>query len=157
MTKNNTSRVGSEAQYDPRPVGEILNEFLENSDAPLATAYRERQFKDLFPNTELCVDLKLFTRKPGSLNIGDCLLGSIIHDDERHFTFLQEVHEKKPSMIHRNPRVFKGEYINIVRMEDGTMRPTFKYPRYKDGFGFQDFCIAAAKELIEASSLGENN
>ena len=155
MTKNNTSRVGSEAQYDPRPVGEILNEFLENSDAPLAVAYRERLFKDLFPNTEPCVDLKLLTRKPGSLNIGDSLPGSIIHDDERHFTFLQEVQEKKPSMIHRNPRVFKGEYINIVRMEDGTMRPTFRYPRYKDGFTFQDFCIAAAKELIAVSGLGE--
>ena len=155
MTKCKTSRVGSEAQYDPRPVGEILNEFLENSDAPLAVAYRERLFKDLFPNTEPCVDLKLLTRNPGSMNIGDCLFGSITRDGGRHFTFMHEVQEKKPSMIHRNPRVFKGEYINIVRMEDGTMRPTFRYPRYKDGFTFQDFCIAAAKELIEVSGLGE--
>ena len=156
MTKNNTSRVGSEAQYDPRPVGEILNEFLENSDAPLAVAYRERLFKDLFPNTEPCVDLKLLTRKPGSLNIGDSLPGSIIHDDERHFTFLEGVQDKKPMNVQRNPRVYKGEFINVVRKEDGTMRPTLRYPRYTEAFGFQDYCIAAAKELIEASSLGEN-
>lgn len=157
MTKSNTSRVGSEAQYDPRPVGEILNEFLENSDAPLAVAYRERLFKDLYPNTEPCTVLKLLTREPGRMPVGAYINGTIEHDSEEHYTFIEDsLQDMKPVNVQRNPRVYKGEFINVVSKEDGTMRPTLKYPKYTEGFGFQDYCIAVAKELIEVSSLGEN-
>ena len=157
MTKvlNPYIEAGSKKSNEPRLIGSILADML-HSNEPFAMAYRERLLKHLFPNTELCIDLKLLTRKPGSLNIGDSLSGSIVHDDERHFTFLEGVQDKKPVNVQRNPRVYEGRLINVVSKEDGTMRPTLKYPKYTEGFGFQDYCIAVAKELIEVSSLGEN-
>ena len=43
--------------------------------------------KGFYPNTELGIDLKLLTRKPGRLGIGEYLDGAITHDGEDHFTF----------------------------------------------------------------------
>ena len=41
MINNKRTRVKSEKQYDPRLAGEILHDYLENSNEPLAVAYRE--------------------------------------------------------------------------------------------------------------------
>ena len=38
--------------------------------------------KGFYPNTELGIDLKLITRKPGRLGIGEYLDGAITHDGE---------------------------------------------------------------------------
>lgn len=62
--------------------GYILKEGLKNTDEP-------RLFRDLFPNTELGVDLKLLTRKPGRLPVGGMTMGIITRDDEDHFTFTE--------------------------------------------------------------------
>ena len=35
------TRVGLEQQYGPRLAGEILHDYLENSNEPLAVGYRE--------------------------------------------------------------------------------------------------------------------
>lgn len=113
--------------------------------------------KVLFPNTEPCTVLKLLTREPGRMPVGAYINGTIEHDSEEHYTFIEDsLQDKKPVNVQRNPRVYKGELINVVSKEDGTMRPTLKYPKYTEDFGFQDYCIAVAKELIEVSSLGEN-
>ncbi len=114
--------------------------------------------KVLFPNTEPCTVLKLLTREPGRMPVGAYINGIIEHDSEEHYTFTEDsLQDMKPMNVQRNPRVYKGEFINVVSKEDGTKRPTLKYPKYTEGFGFQDYCIAVAKELIEVSSLEENN
>ena len=51
--------------------------------------------KGFYPNTELGIDLKLLTRKPGRLTDGEYLDGVITHDGEDHFTFVQNDSEKK--------------------------------------------------------------
>ena len=56
MLHKKRTREGSEAQYGPRTVGEILHDYLENSNSPLARAYRDHIFKDRFPSTELGID-----------------------------------------------------------------------------------------------------
>ena len=62
--------------------------------------------KGFYPNTELGIDLKLITRKPGRLGIGEYLDGAITHDDEDHFTFVQNDSEKKKDkVVQRNPPV----------------------------------------------------
>lgn len=43
FTKNIKTMPGSEAQYDPRPIGEILQEYFSTSNEPLAVAYRKRK------------------------------------------------------------------------------------------------------------------
>lgn len=159
-------RVGSEEQYGPRLVGEILHDYLENSDDALAVAYREQHhdvaeshlFRDYFPNTELDVDLKLITRLPGRLDVGSHLNGVLVHVDEDQFTFLQHGLEKRMTMAeHRNPHVYNGSRINVTQREDGSLQPTFNRPRYNEDFTFQDFCREAAEELLLVGGLlGKN-
>jgi hypothetical protein len=104
--------------------------------------------KGFYPNTELGIDLKLITRKPGRLGIGEYLDGAITHDDEDHFTFVQNDSEKKKDkVVQRNPHVYEGTYINVNRKKDGTLYPTFNRPQFTEKFTFQDFCLQAAKEL----------
>lgn len=132
--KPNKNSVKPEAQYGSRTVGEIL---LEN-----------QLFKDIYPNTELGTDLKLFTRNPGRTPIGECLDGVLTHDGEDHFTFIQNANEKKKMEVHRSPIIYKGECINVHKKEDGSLLLTFNRPQFSEDFTFQDFCRKAAEELF---------
>lgn len=110
----------------------------------------------LFPNTELGIDLKLMTRKPGRLAVGEYLDGTITRDGEDHFSFIQDdSNKKKVKVIQRNPHVYEGTFININRKPDGTLYPTFNRPRYTKKFTFQDFCWEAANELRMVIGLVE--
>lgn len=166
MKKFNKNRDGAEAQYAPRLVGEILHDYLENSNEPFAVAFREQHheafgnadaeddggdqlFKNIHPNTELGVDLKLFTRTLGRMNIGEVRPGAITRDGEDHFTFFESALEKKMnSATKRNPHVLELNWINVNRKDDGTLYPTFNRPRYTEELTFQDFCRKAAEELL---------
>ena len=103
--------------------------------------------KGFYPNTELGIDLKLITRKPGRMAVGEYLDGAITHDGEDHFTFVQNASEKKKKVVQRNPHVYEGTYINVNRKKDGTLYPTFNRPQFSERFTFQDFCQGAADEL----------
>ena len=167
--KNNNNRERSEKQYGPRIVGEILHDYLENSDEPLAVAYRkhiaetkeeeeeDQLFRDLWPNTELSVDLKLLTRKPGRLKVGEHRKGELIRDGEFHLTFIESALGKMGSVVKRNPIVYRGLYVNIHSREDGSLYPTFNRPRFDKDLTFQDFCRKAAKELFFFACLIKKN
>ncbi|MCR4665579.1 MAG: hypothetical protein K5660_09485, partial [Paludibacteraceae bacterium] len=70
MQHKNKNRAGSEEQYGPSTIEEIVRDFLAHSHSPFAEAYRRRQHAQqakqrttagqgmLFPNTHLCVDMK---------------------------------------------------------------------------------------------------
>lgn len=157
MKKNKKSRVGSEAQYGPRLVGEILQDYFENSNSPFTTAFRRRLFKDLHPNTEPCVDLKLYTRKPGRLPVGANIKCILVHHSEDGYTCIEDSPEmKKPRVTRRNPVIFVGDCVNVHLLADGTKRLEFNRPRFNSSYTFGDFCLAAAQELVTiARLLGE--
>lgn len=153
MINNKKYRVGSEAQYGPRTVGEILHDFLENSNEPLAVAFRHRK---AYANTELCVDLKLLKQKPGRLRVGKCLEGILARDGEEHFTFIEEAAEmKRTAVVSRNPIVYAGACINVHRRDDGSLYPTFRQPQLSTFYTFKDFCREAAEELRMIAGLVE--
>ena len=142
MIQTKKNRVGSEEQYGPRPVGEILNEILQNGDSPLAAAYRKR----LHPNTEPCVNLKLLTRKPGRLPIGKGLAGALAHDDDEHYTFTEGL----PQVAYRcYPLVFRGWYVNVRQHDDGSLYPSFKRVPIKEDTDVEDFIRVVSLELRE--------
>lgn len=158
--------AGQKKQYGPRPVGEILHNYLENSNGPLPVAYREHKaeaevetdqlFKNFFPDTHLNVDLKLVTREQGRIPVGAYLDGAITRDGENHFSFFQNDAEKKRLVVtQRNPHVYLGKRINVNRKDDGTLYPTFNRPRYTKDFSFQDLCREAAEELLVVAGLIE--
>jgi hypothetical protein len=156
MIHKKNTRAGSEAQYGPRLVGEILHDYLENSNEPLAVAYCDRLFKDLHPDTHLDVDLKLLTREPGHIPVGAMLDGAITRDEVNHFCFIQNDPEKKKVLVTmRNPHVYLGKRINVNLKDDGTLYPTFNRPQYTESFTFQDFCREAAEELLAVAGLVE--
>lgn len=136
-------------KHDFKTIRQILNDYFENSNEPLAVAYRDRLFKEIHPNTELGVDLKLFTRALGRMGIGEIRPGAIVRDDEDHFTFFESaLVEKFDHAAKRNPHVLELKYINVNRKDDGTLYPTFNRPRYTEELTFQDFCRKAAEELL---------
>ena len=122
---------------------------LCNSDEDAEGDERNTLFKDVFPNTELDVNLKLLTHACRRMNIGEMLPGAIIRDGEWHFTFIERAFERKEkSLIKRNPHVLQLHYINVKRKDDGTLYPTFNRPVFTQHFTFQDFCRKAARELL---------
>ena len=120
-----------------------------NSDEEAEGDERNTLFKDVFPNTELDVNLKLLTHACRRMNIGEMLPGAIIRDGEWHFTFIERAFERKEkSLTKRNPHVLQLHYINVKRKDDGTLYPTFNRPVFTQHFTFQDFCRKAARELL---------
>ena len=115
------------------------------------------KFNNFYPNTELGIDLKLMTKEPGRMDVGEYLDGAITHDGEDHFTFVQNDQEKKLlKVVQRNPHVYEGKYINVNRKKDGTLYPTFNRPQFTENFTFQDFCQGAADELLIISGKSDD-
>ncbi len=141
--KTNKNRVKPEVQYGSRTVGEIL---LEN-----------QLFKDIYPNTELGVDLKLLTRNPGRLPVGVPVDGSIVNDGDDHFTFVENAFRGKKVGVRRNPIFIRGTFVNVHVKEDGSVYPTFNRPNLDKDLSFETFCRGAAKELLYYSQISNLN
>ena len=139
---NRNSKAGAKKVNEPRLLGSSLSDML-HSDSPLAVAYRDR----LHPNTELCVDLKLLTRKPGRLPVGKSLGGALAHNGEQEFTFV----EGQPKVTYRRyPLVFSGFYVNIHRHDDGTLHPSLKRVAVTEDFDIEGYAKVVALELNRA-------
>ena len=164
MKHNKRTRAGSEKQYGPRLVGVILQDHWENSNEPFARAFREHTaeaereadqlFVDIHPNTESCVDIKLMTRQPGRMPLGEYLPGMLTRDGEDHFLFIENGSKERVTP-RRNPRIYRGRYINVLRHADGSLVLTFNRPTLNESFTFQDFCREAAEELLAVAGLIE--
>ena len=145
-------RLGAE-KHEPKSVGEVIKICLQSNE-PLAAAFRRRMPGGLYPHTELCVNLKLLTRKPGGMNEGELLGGAIVRDDDDHFTFIENARLQKTRQNKRNPFVYRGVRVNIHRGKDGKLYPTFNLPpAFTGDFSFKDFCYEAADELCIVGGL----
>jgi len=166
---NPSIEAGSRESNEPRLLGSIVSEMLHGS-SPLAIGYRQyitsrenetnedetecendRLFEDIHPHTELDIDLKLITQKPGRMREGEFLAGMLTRDGENHYSFVQNVTKKKVVTV-RNPHLYRGKCVNVVRKGD-KIYPTFNRPEYTESFTFKDFCREAAKELLVVASL----
>ncbi len=125
---------------EPKAVGAVLEEMLRR-DSRFANAYRkfwkalaeeeaqaDRLFRDFFPDTHLCVDLKLITRKPGRMRVGAYINCMLKRDGEYHFTAVETASEMKKKAV-RNPHLFRGKCINVVR-KDNALFLTFNRPAF---------------------------
>lgn len=155
-TRNyDSKKAGSRKKVnEPRHLSEILTEYFAGN-SPLARAYRGRLFENVFPHTEPCCQLKLLTHQPGRLQEGKMLDGVIMRDDNEHYVFVQN-HPEMMIVKRRSPHFFRGVCVNVTQNEDGSLRPTFNRPKYSEDYGFSEFCLEAAQELIMVASLVEN-
>ncbi len=166
--------LGSE-KNEPKVIGEVLNEYLRSNE-PLAVAFRKwkakskaakadkaevetgQLFKDLFPDTHLCVDVKVLSVKPGRIPIGKFFEGYFTRNDEDKFLIIEKASDKKVKTVQRNPVIFAGRCVNVHLLSDGSKRLEFNRPRFFPGYSFSDFCVAAARELLTiARLLGEED
>lgn len=159
MKKKIFSRVGSEAQYGPRLAGEILHDYLENSNEPLAVAYRERttesEEQGWNHNTDLAVDLKTILRSdkrpkvdksyPGVLRLdSDVIVDEFLYRDP-HYTFTEIPPQTTGK---RNPHVFDGRFITITRGDDGSLRPNLKkMPKLGANLSVDNYAFEVYREL----------
>jgi hypothetical protein len=166
VTKSNLKRPSG--SREPKAVGAILHEILR-SDSRFAVAFRKYKeavdaeaevetnqlFKDLFPDTHLDVDVKVFSIKPGRIPINTFFEGYFTRNDENKFLIIEKAILKKVKTVQRNPVIFAGHCVNVHLLADGTKRLEFNRPRFHSGFTFRDFCLAAAKELVTIARLLE--
>jgi hypothetical protein len=144
---------GSKKKNEPKVFGKVLIEYFQ-SEEPLADAFRDRMFKDIFPQTELGIDLKLMTRQPRRINEGEYLAGMLTRDGLDHFSFVENYPEKKREVVvRRNPHIYRGRCINVSQQDDGSLYPSFNRPPYTEDFTFQDFCKESAEELLTIAGL----
>ena len=162
MKNNKRTRVGSEVQYDPRTVGEVLHDYLENSNEPLAVAYRERseeaEEQGWNRNTDLAVDLKTILRSDRSIKTDKEYLGVLRRDSDAeiedfrcrdaHYTFTEVV---RMTAGKRNPHVFDGQHITVTRRDDGSLRPNFKpMPQLGANMSVDNYAFEVYRELRQA-------
>jgi hypothetical protein len=157
MNKKGT-RVGSEAKYGPRLAGEILHDYLENSNEALPVAYREHTTKaekqGWHSNTHLSVNLKTLLRGDSKMKAGKDYQGILRRDEiceefryDEHFTFVETV---RKTVEKRNPQVYVGKFITITRRDDGTYRPNFRPVNVGAGFNVERYATGVANELLWA-------
>lgn len=119
--------------------------------------------KNLYPNTEVSVDLKLLTRRPGRMKNDEQLSGTLSRNSEEHFTFMQDTLEKESTPKKstaaptRYPHEYEGCCFNVSRRADGNLYPTFCQPHYSEHYTFPDFCREAAEELLMVARTFENS
>ena len=160
IKKIKRTREGS-AQHAPRLVGEILHDYLENSNEPLAVAYRERttesEKQGWHSNTDLGCDLKTILRSDVRMKTGKEYQGVLRCDSEAsiedfrccdpHYTFTESV---PPTAGKRNPHVYEGDFITVTRRDDGSYRPNFKPMKVDADFTVAKYAAGVANELLWA-------
>lgn len=154
MTKafNEGSAEQKKNEHEPKLIGDIMGDMLQ-SDSPFAVAYRQHH-ATVYPNTEPCIDLKLLTRQPGHIAVGDYLDGTLTRDGDEHYLFIENATDKKrQTATQRNPHIYEGRFINVNRKPDGTPYPTFNRPQFTADFAFKHFCLAAAEELLAVAGI----
>ena len=152
--------AGQKKQYGPRLAGKILHDYLENSNEPLAVAYREHttesEKQGWHTNTELDCDVKTILRSDVRMVVGKEYQGIFRLDSEGiadeflcrdpHFTFV----ETQPWLSKRNPRVFNGKFITVTRRGDGSLRLNFKELKVGADFNLERFALGVYNELCMA-------
>ena len=155
LTKNSKSRetAGSRNSNEPRRIGQvIIDDVLFSNEHSFGVGYRQRKlFEDFYPNTELDVDLKLLTRKPGHMSVGEYLDGTLVHDADDHFLFAEKVVEKE--VRKRNPCHYQGQHISCTIRPDGKPRLNFKQLKLDAGFNKFRYASEVMNEVIQALDL----
>ena len=163
MDKKKNYEAGGAKKYGPRLAGEILHSYLENSNEPLARAYREHtseveaEEQGWHANTELGCDVKTLLRSDKRMLVNKEYPGILRLDSEAdidefrccdpHMTFIEVV---PPTAGKRNPHVFFGEFITITRRSDGTLRLNFRPVKMDRNFSVERYALGVCNELMWA-------
>lgn len=103
-------------------------------------------------NTNLCVDLKTILQEDSLLNEGQCYRGCLTRDGEDHFLFEEEAHTSG-HRHKRNPKLFDGNYISMVHMQNGKYQCHMKTITASKELDRQDLAFKVYSELLNVLNI----
>ena len=110
----------------------------------------------LHPDTHLCVDLKVVSRKPGHMYVTASKGGVLLRDSEDHFTFFEDALFEDASVRsaarRRTSYLFCGCYITLTLCADGSLRLNFRRVPTGRGFSLECYAIGVYNEIRQALS-----
>ena len=98
-------------------------------------------------NTDLCMDVKTILRSDRGTMGGKSYPGELTRDTDDHYTFIETV---LAGVEKRNPQVYRGKHITIIRRDDGTYRPNFRPVSVGASFNVGRYAAGVANELLWA-------
>lgn len=101
-------------------------------------------------NTNLCVDLKTIMQNDALLVEGQCYTGVLTRDSEAHFRFEESIRKGRAPL---NPKLFDGEYVSMVRMQNGKYQFHFKTINLTHDLDRQALAYKVYSELTDALNI----
>ena len=157
--KNKKRNCESSAQHEPRLVGEILHDYLENSNEQMPVAYCEHHdvVEGWHANTDLGCNVKTLLRSDKRAKVGKSYPGVLRLDSDTivdeylsrdpHYTFTEAVAQ---AVGKRNPHIFDGKLISVTRRDDGRLRLNFKQLEIGADFKVERFALGVYNEICMA-------
>lgn len=101
-------------------------------------------------NTNLCVDLKTVMQKDTLLVEGQCYNGILTRDSDTHYRFEETIRKgRRP----RNPKLFDGKHISMVRKPNGRYQLYMKMMSKdldRENLAFDIYCeIISALKIVD--------
>ena len=100
----------------------------------------------MIKNTNLCVDLKTVMQSDAILIEGQCYNGILTRDGESHSRCEEATRKGSPP---RNPKLFDGKYVSMVRMQNGRYQLHLKTMDTAD-FDRDSFAFGVYSEITNA-------
>lgn len=97
-----------------------------------------------YPN----VDLNCIFQQVEKIGESQCLKGLISRQGDGAFRFEETIHKGRPP---RNPKLFDGDHISMVRMQNGKYQ--FHMKTLPDGFNREKLPFAVYNEIMAALEI----
>lgn len=104
----------------------------------------------LFPTTELCVDLKILSRKRRRMGVGEVKAGVLVHDNDEHFRFVENAYTKRAKKS-RHRCLFHGSLVNLLQNERGQQKTTFRQQPFEAPEQQRRKALLTAQEILLAN------
>ena len=99
-------------------------------------------------NVNLCIDLKTILQEDTLLNPGQCYRGVLSRTDDDQYLFEEAVRSGKKDR--RNPKLFKGNYVSLVHMQNGKYQVHMRTIDASSALDRKELAFQVYSELLEA-------
>lgn len=104
-------------------------------------------------NINLCIDLKTIMQEDALLNPGQCYRGVLSRTSEDQYLFEEETHRPTDRHGRRNPKLFDGQYVSLVHMQNGKYQVHMRTIDASSTLNRKELAQNIYGELIEAFTI----
>lgn len=106
-------------------------------------------------NTNLCVDLKTVMQNDTQLSKGKCYNGILSRTGSDTYLFEEAVHTNTHG--HRNPKLYDGKYLSMVRRQDGRYQCYLRQMPDLTQTNCHAYAFGIYEELVKAFTIITTN